>query len=105
MSANTDKALAQLATARLRLFNAAQQREAVVLRRVSIEDQKAFEALNTEIAAARADVDAATAAVQAAIAADPPAVPVPVVPVPPTESDMALDAVMTFRDALKSLGT
>lgn len=101
---STDKALAQLVAARLRLFNASQQREAVVLRRVRLEDEKAFDALNVEISDARADVDAATAAVQAEIAAAPPVVdPVSVDPVP-TESDIALGAVMAFRDALKSLG-
>lgn len=109
MSAETDKALAQLAAARLRLFNAAQKREAVVMRRVRVDDEKAFDALNVEIAAARADVDSANAAVQAAMdAATPtdPGTPAPA-PTPPDPvqdaRDTALDALITMRDALQKL--
>lgn len=61
------EALAALAAARLRLFTASQKREAVVLRRASVDGPEAFAALNIEIAAARADVMTATAAVQTSI--------------------------------------
>jgi hypothetical protein len=109
MTAETDKALAQLAAARLRLFNASQQREAVVLRRVPVDDEKAFEALNVEIAAARDDVTSANAAVQAAMDAaaaptDPGGAPAPVPPDPVQDArDTALDALITMRDALQKL--
>lgn len=60
-----DEALAQLAAARLRLFAASQAREAVVMRRVRVDGQDEYDALNDEIAAARGAVLDATAAVQA----------------------------------------
>jgi outer membrane protein TolC len=74
---------------------------------VRIDDQKAFDSLNAEIAAARADVDAATAAVQATIGAAPPTDPGPTNPEPTdpvqTARDATLDAVLAARDALQAL--
>lgn len=98
-----DEALAKLAAARLRLFNAAQQREAVVLRRVRMDDQKGFDALNVEISDARADVDAATADARKAIDAEQPPDTGPPDTGKPTPRDIALDAVMTARAALAKL--
>jgi hypothetical protein len=100
MSTASDRALARLAAARLRLFNASQKREAAVMRRVRMDDRAAFDALNVEITAARAEVDAAIADVRAA--ADPPSPPGPPNP-PPTDRDVALDAVLAARAALTKL--
>jgi hypothetical protein len=101
-----DQALAQLAAARLRLFNASQHREAVMLRRVRVDGKAAFDAINAEIAAARADVAAATTAVQTANAGAP--TPSPPTPSPPdpvqAARDTALDAVLAARAALSKLG-
>lgn len=103
---STDKALAKLAAARLRLFNASQHREAVVLRRVRVDNAEAFKSLNAEIADARADVIAAAAELQDAIDKEPPTDPGPPGPPPdPVQAarDTALDAVLTARDALTAV--
>lgn len=97
-----DDAIAALANARLRLFRASQRREEVMLRRVRMEAPDTLTLVNTHIAAARDDVQAATAAVQAAMAAAPP----PAAPPPDpgsTPRDIALDAVLAARAALTKL--
>ena len=55
----TDEAMAALAAARLQLFQAAQRREAVVLRRVRIEAPETLDTINADIATARDAVNSA----------------------------------------------